>query len=1247
MAETKKRGKFFAVSNAHLDTQWNWTVIDTIRDCIKNTMEQNFALLEKYPGYKFNFEGAFRYALMAEYYPEEYEKVKKYVSTGRWNPVGATWDAMDVNVPSSEALMRQILYGNNYFEKEFGKISDDIFLPDCFGFRQALPSIMEHMGLSGFSTQKLVWGAGAPLIDKDGKVLPPMPKSTLPRMDLGRWIGPNGKGVYVSLLCGAYEYNFDKNQDERPINEREELLKMLEANEQTSGVPYKALYYGTGDYGGSCSDGSAKLVSEAVEQPAGEGLFDVVSASPTDIYKELTKEESDALPIYDGSLLIPHGYGAMVSHATLKRLNRYNEGLLDRAERIAVMAELIAGEPYPKETLTFAAKLFLWHQFHDDLTGTSIADAYNYSHNDQFVARNLLSGVLKSSLKAVERRFNTLGDGDPILLYNPSAFEREEAVTIPTEFDEATVYDPAGRAIPTACYNDNGNKYITFRPTMPSLSVSVCHVRPQKTEISSELKISTYEMENRYLTVKLDENGNVASIFDRMLGKELLSGAIRPTVYGDHSTTWPSWEINYEDIANGIVGEATLVSIEPLDHRPVSVGFKVTQKYNQSEFITVITLVEGAQHLRFDCETHWYEHASLLVEQFPLAARNEKALFDSGMGAVYGGITDSFPYYIHNVHRWADQRDKSNDLSVMIANDCKYAMFKPDNKTLALCLIHTPSGGYLSRSGQNYQDLGVNYYSFTIEGHRIIKNKALKNAEALNTPITVLEAEKHEGIFNSYSLIEIKEEGVSLQALKKAEKENRYILRFQETAGQGHRDFTVHFPMLAVGNLFLCNGYEQKIKKQRFYPLSFQTGLHKYDAKTFSLSLYGDMLAQKPRELPVELPFNADMISHSQQFKIGFDCYLPRELFPTECTALNTHFVFSEGENNTLLCNGQTLSLPKQNYRYARILAFSLKERKNTVFTVGSNENILSISSISSPIGTVESVISGSINSVNSDDLALVFTHTHAPSGEDRIYNFAYLFCYQIALDGADKIILPNDPDIALFAMTLTDTSMPRPLSAQYDNYGEVLPSHHLYTVGCTGEDILHEGALKLLTAEAVTDEGVFESFECEGIVWQDGCHAIVRMGEHDLTVTAKYRFLGKDLAQNKPIKANHEMSAREAAVHTIDGSINAKWCGIADENGICTLDIDLEEMQKVSSYLICHAGPFEHKGYNTSDFKLLSRATPNDEWTVLDEVTGNTEDITYRNFEEHTVRYLRLSISKQTQGQDRHARIYRFSVYG
>src|ERR1700734_35930 len=152
-------GKLYIVGYAHLDTQWRWSYPQVIAEFLHKTLEDNFRLFEKYPHYVFNFTGANRYMMMKEYYPQEYEILKKYVAEGRWFPAGSSMEEGDANMPSGEALIRQILYGNEFFQKEFGKSSAEFMLPDCFGFQASLPSILAHCGLKGFSTQKLTWGS--------------------------------------------------------------------------------------------------------------------------------------------------------------------------------------------------------------------------------------------------------------------------------------------------------------------------------------------------------------------------------------------------------------------------------------------------------------------------------------------------------------------------------------------------------------------------------------------------------------------------------------------------------------------------------------------------------------------------------------------------------------------------------------------------------------------------------------------------------------------------------------------------------------------------------------------------------------------------------------------------------------------------------------------------------------------------------------------------------------------------------
>ena len=127
------KNKIFTVATAHLDTVWRWELAKTIEEFIPDTIEKNIALIEKYPHYRFNFEGAFRYELIEEYYPEAFEKIKQLVADGKWCVSGSAYENGDVNIPSPEALFRNFLYGNGYFKKKFGKTSKDVFHRSRFG----------------------------------------------------------------------------------------------------------------------------------------------------------------------------------------------------------------------------------------------------------------------------------------------------------------------------------------------------------------------------------------------------------------------------------------------------------------------------------------------------------------------------------------------------------------------------------------------------------------------------------------------------------------------------------------------------------------------------------------------------------------------------------------------------------------------------------------------------------------------------------------------------------------------------------------------------------------------------------------------------------------------------------------------------------------------------------------------------------------------------------------------------------
>ena len=395
MAQTEK--KAYMVADAHLDTQWNWDVQTTIRDYVKSTIDQNLMLLKKYPSYIFNFEGAVKYSWMKEYYPMQFAELKHYVANGRWHLTGSGWDANEVIICSPESWLRNILLGQTFYRQEFNTESTDVFLPDCFGFGYTLPTLAAHCGLIGFSSQKLVWRTNP--FYEGGKRYP---------YTIGLWQGIDGSRIMMT-----HGFNYSQRYNDEDLSQNQQLLR--EIGESPLGQAYH--YYGTGDIGGSPTIASVRAIEKGIK---GSGPIKIVSATSDQIYKDyLPYDKHPELPVFNGELPMDvHGNGCYTSQAAMKLYNRQNEHLGDAAERTAVMADWLGAASYPADVMTDTWKRVIWHQFHDDLTGTSIPRAYEFSWNDELLALKKFSDVLTHSVSGIARQMDTRVSGQPVVVYN-------------------------------------------------------------------------------------------------------------------------------------------------------------------------------------------------------------------------------------------------------------------------------------------------------------------------------------------------------------------------------------------------------------------------------------------------------------------------------------------------------------------------------------------------------------------------------------------------------------------------------------------------------------------------------------------------------------------------------------------------------------------------------------------------------------------------------------------------------------
>jgi alpha-mannosidase len=541
------------VGYAHLDTEWRWDFETTIREYLPKTIRENFALFEKYPNYTFNFSGANRYRMIKEYYPADYEKLKDYVAAGRWFPSGSSMEENDVNAPSAESVFRQILYGTQFFRREFGKTSMEYMLPDCFGFPASLPSILAHAGIKGFSTQKLS-SSWQPAARVGGPDSPQRTPEGIP-FNVGIWEGTDGSTVLAALNPGSYSgsvtYDLSKTppplaQDSTSARRRRPLVDWpdrIQWNGESSGLFTDFMYYGTGDTGGSPTEASVRLMDAIVsggrvvlpdpwdrrgtapppepgtETRVGNGPVRVVSATAEQMFEAIRPDQTSRLPRYRGELeLINHSAGSITSQAYMKRWNRQNEVLADGAERAAVLAEWLGGPSYPLGRLNDAWTLVMTGQFHDIIPGTSIPKAYEYSWNDEVLALNQFAEVLTHAVGAVASALDTDVRGSAIVVYNPLDIPREDVVEASVSFPGGTprgvrVMGPAGQPVP-AQLTEEGN--VLFLASAPSVGFAVYDVQAADAAgaETAPLTVTESSLENARYRMELDAAGDIASIFD-------------------------------------------------------------------------------------------------------------------------------------------------------------------------------------------------------------------------------------------------------------------------------------------------------------------------------------------------------------------------------------------------------------------------------------------------------------------------------------------------------------------------------------------------------------------------------------------------------------------------------------------------------------------------------------------------------------------------------------------------------------
>ena len=1120
-----KQPTVYVVGYAHLDTQWRWEYPTTIGTYIKNTMRDNFALFEKYPHYVFNFSGANRYRMMKEYFPADYERVKKYVASGQWFPAGSSMEENDVNSPNAESIIRQILYGKEYFRKDFGKTSAEFMLPDCFGFPASLPSILAHVGIKGFSTQKLSSG-WQPAPHVGGPDSPEKTPEGIP-FNVGLWEGTDGRTVVAALNPGNYggsvTYDISKAPPAPPAPPTltpEQLAAMPPQMRQMAGRGRPALddwtqrtkingdltgiyadyhYYGTGDVGGSPNEASVKLMEaivtkaqvpqpnpfafggrggrggQAPQAPAppapevtvGDGPVKILSATAEQMFLDIKPEQTSKFPKYKGDLeLINHSAGSITSETYMKRWNRKNEILADAAEKASVAAEWLGARPYPLQRLTDAWTLVMGGQFHDIIPGTATPKAYEYAWNDQILALNQFAGVLTNATEAVASGMNTQTKGVPVVVYNSLNISREDVVeakvSLPAGATSVRVSGPDGKDVPAQLADGK----VLFLAKVPAVGYAVYDVQAGSSNAKTGLKATEETLENARYSLKVNQSGDITSVFDKLVKKELLSSPIHLVMLTDNPRNWPAWNMDFDQetaAPRTIVGGPAKIRI--VENGPVRVALEVSRESEGSKFVQTVRLSAGDAGNRVEIGNviDWHSKEANLKATFALTASNPNATYNWDIGTIERPNENDRQFEVAS-HQWVDLTDKSGAFGVTVLTDCKNASDKPADNALRLTLLRTPGtrGGY---ADQGSQDWGHHEFVFGLAGHLgdFRASQTDWQAYRLNSPLVAFETAKHAGALKKeFSLVSINNSRIRILALKKAEQSDEVVIRMVELDGKPAPNVQVSFaaPVAAAREI---NGAEEPVGPANLVGGKLATSFTAFQPRTFAVKLGAPPVKLTAVDSkPVPLTYDSAVASNDEtKSSGGFDAKgqtLPAEMLPAQLGYDGVHFQLGPaktGAPNAVTAKGQTIDLPAGKFNRVYVLAAADGDQTGT-FKVGDRASDVKVQNWTGFIGQWDNRIweatetpiaqrpgapalpAGSAPRMRRDeygklvsiqpgftkraDVAWFCSHHHDADGVNVDYSYSYVFAYPLDVPaGAKTLTLPNNDKIRVLAISVAE----------------------------------------------------------------------------------------------------------------------------------------------------------------------------------------------------------------------------------
>lgn len=772
--------KVYCVGHTHIDVAWKWTLAVT-EDKAVRSFSTVLELMRQYPEYVFMSSQPQLYKYVKKNAPDVYEQIKARVKEGRWETEGGMFLEADCNLSSGESLVRQFIHGKRFFQEEFGKDNEILWLPDVFGYSAALPQIMKKCGIRYFMTTKISWNE----FNK-------MPYDTF------EWEGIDGTRI-LTHFSPIRDYNKGAVEGGTETAHFTTYNGYINPSQVKGGWErYSQKYlndevlmcFGYGDGGG----GPVRDMLENQRRLAKgiPGCPRTVMSTAGDFFHTLEDHVKDQkyLPVWVGELYLEYHRGTYTSMARNKRYNRRSEFLLENVELFSSINKQITSTAYPGQEIYDLWEIVLRNQFHDILPGSSIKEVYDDSREEY---ENLLKAggileekALKEIADAVDAPKNSL------IVFNPNGMVGEQIVSFvcPEEIAAPAVTD--GEKIYAVQKLADGT-CLFAADDVPSKGYKTFSLKEVSGEAQkSRLSASAHHLENDYVKVVLAENGQISSIYDKEEERELLKESQNGNVlmtYEDRPHNYDAWDINnyYTEKSWEITD---VQEMELVEAGPVRCTIKVSRKYLDSFIAQYISLGADSPEILVRNEIDWNEHNIFLKALFPVDLHTDEATFEIQYGNVtrktHYNTSWDFARFEVCMHKWLDVSEDGYGVSVL--NDCKYGAHVHDG-VIGISLLKSAIYPNPDADKEHHS------FKFSIYPHQGGFREAgtIDKAYALNNPMRCLVKENEFGDAPAvYSAVNVDASNVVIEVVKKSEDEDATIIRMYEAFNRRTKT-VVHF----------------------------------------------------------------------------------------------------------------------------------------------------------------------------------------------------------------------------------------------------------------------------------------------------------------------------------------------------------------------------------------------------------------------------------------------------------------------